>query len=103
MQIDMNQSGNQVRISVKGTIDEKGAEELKAQFQKINTATSQEVVIDCREVQHMGSSGIGKILLMYKHLATAGNKLSVINLPEDLYELFLELKLDTLFTLSRKS
>lgn len=103
MEVELSQNNNLVRLNVKGVIDEKGADQLKATFQQIDVAATKEVVIDCHEVHHIGSSGIGKILLLYKHLATEGNKLSVINLAEDLFDLFKELKLDTLFPISKKN
>lgn len=102
MEVELSRNDNLTRLNVKGIIDEKGADELKTIFKQIDTAATKEVAIDCREVQHIGSSGIGKILLLYKHLATEGNRLSVINLPEDLFNLFKELKLDTLFHVSGK-
>ncbi|HIJ78413.1 MAG: STAS domain-containing protein [Desulfobulbaceae bacterium] len=93
---------NQTQITLAGIIDEKGADELKSNFKAIDLASTKKVIIDCRQISHIGSSGIGKILLLYKHLATAGGTLSVINLGTDLFELFKELKLDTLFTISKK-
>lgn len=102
MEVEIIKNNNQVRLHIKGIVDEQGAEELKAKFQGIDLKTTTEVIIDCQGVEHIGSSGIGKILLMYKRLATVGNKLSVINLPEDLFELFRELKLETLFAISKR-
>ena len=102
MEITCVNNNKHTHITLDGTIDEKGADEIKASFKTINLASTKEVTIDCHQVNHIGSSGIGKILLLYKHLATTGGKLSVTNLQTDMFELFKELKLDTLFTITQK-
>lgn len=102
MQIETSQDEKRVRISLQGILDEKGAEELKSRFGQLQLDNVNEVEIDCSRVQHVGSSGIGKMLLLYKHLASKGGKLRVVNLPGPIYELFTELKMDTLFTVTKQ-
>ena len=60
------------------------------------------IVLDMAGVTHIGSSGIGKILLFYKNLAIKNSRLEVCGLSPMLYELFHELKLDSLFTISKR-
>ncbi|MDF1614473.1 STAS domain-containing protein [Desulfurivibrio dismutans] len=103
MQIEASQNDNKVCISLEGVVDEKGAEELKKRIKQLPLDSIQEVEIDCSRVKHIGSSGIGKILLLYKHLASNGGKLRVVNLSGPLFELFSELKMDTLFSITRQS
>ena len=94
--------GNRCRIAVKGIVDEKGAETLKKEFTKLNLSQIKELTVDLKEVEHIGSSGIGKLLLFYKHLSANHGTLRVTNLSAPLNDLFLELKLDSLFTISGK-
>jgi len=101
MKIESIQNGAQVRIVLKGIVDEKGAEEFKKQVTKLKLDSVKEVIIDCHEVRHIGSSGIGKMLLLYKHLASCGGTLSIVNLPGPMFELFTELKLNSLFSITR--
>lgn len=101
MKIESIQNGDQVRIVIQGIVDEKGAEELKKQVAKLKFDSVREVIIDCQKVRHIGSSGIGKLLLLYKHLASCNGTLSVVNLPGPMFELFTELKLNSLFTITR--
>lgn len=103
MNIEITQHDGQVRIALQGILDEKGAEALKTSFNQLHLDSLTEVVIDCAKVQHIGSSGIGKMLLLYKQLASKGGKLTVSNLSAPLYELFTELKMDTLFTVTRQA
>lgn len=97
MEIAIEQSNGQARLRIKGDIDEKGAETLKAEIGRLDLTRLGEVVIDLREVTYIGSSGIGKILLLYKHLAANDGTLRVENASANVYDLFKELKLDTIF------
>ncbi|MDZ7642261.1 MAG: STAS domain-containing protein [Desulfurivibrio sp.] len=103
MQIEVSQSGDQARFSLQGILNEQGAEELKSRFNQLRLDSISEVEIDCGQVEHIGSSGIGKLLLLYKKLASKGGTLKVVNLPGPLYDLFIELKMESLFTVSRKA
>ncbi|MEW6501381.1 MAG: STAS domain-containing protein [Thermodesulfobacteriota bacterium] len=97
MEIATEQSNGRARLRIKGNIDEKGAEALKAEIGRLNLESLSEVAIDLREVKYIGSSGIGKILLLYKHLTAKDGALRVENASANVYELFKELKLDTIF------
>jgi anti-sigma B factor antagonist len=59
------------------------------------------LVIDFHETTHIGSAGIGKLLLFYKDMAANDGKVRLENLSRDLYEMFTALKLDTVFTILR--
>jgi anti-anti-sigma factor len=93
---------NSARLTVTGEIDEKGAEEFKARLQELLTGNIKEVVIDFDGVNYIGSSGIGKLLLFYKNLAVHGGQVQVVNIKTDIYQLFVELKLDSIFTIHSK-
>lgn len=97
MEITVTKGSGNARLTVKGDIDEKGAEALKAEISALNLVSLAEVSIDLKGVPYIGSSGIGKILLLYKHLATHDGQLRLENLNPYVFELFKELKLDTLF------
>jgi anti-anti-sigma factor len=97
----VNESGK-ITVIVEGVIDEKGAEELKNTFNNLQAAPPPYVVLNMSSVSQIGSSGIGKILLFYKNLAIKGSRLEVIGLSPMLFELFHELKLDSLFSVSKR-
>lgn len=101
MKIEVEQAGEKIRLLVSGVLDEKGSEVLKSRLAAIDRQRVREVEIDCRELQHFGSSSIGKLLVFYKHFVSQGGKLTVSRLPSPIYEMFLELKIDTLFPVSR--
>ncbi|MDA8160669.1 MAG: STAS domain-containing protein [Desulfobacteraceae bacterium] len=101
MEVTVVRGEGRLTVTVAGMIDEEGADRLKETFdQVLGTTLLPVVVLDLRGTQHIGSSGIGKILLFYKNLSIKNSRLEVINLNPGLHELFRELKLDTLFAVS---
>jgi len=100
MKLQIDQQGDSATIRVLGNMDEAGAEELKKSFAAMDLAVVKTVTVDLAEVEVMGSSAIGKLLLFYKHLAQNNGRLKVCGLAPHIHDLFKELKLDTLFTIS---
>ncbi len=101
MEITVTRQGEQARFEIAGRIDENGAEALKQRFREINADDLKEVVFDFRNVVHIGSAGIGKLLLFYKDLALKDGGLRIENASQTVYELFKVLKLDTIIDISR--
>ena len=101
MEITINQNDDAVRISVKGSIDEQGAEKLKASFKSLNLKKISQAVFDFAGVDYIGSAGIGKLLLFYKDIALTGGTIHIENTSPVVYELLTVVKLDTIFTIKR--
>lgn len=101
MEVIIDKKGSNARFTVKGDIDERGAEILKNRFQEMNRLSVKQLVFDFKEVSYIGSSGIGKLLLFYKDLATSGGSIVVENVSEDIHELLMDLDLDTIITIKK--
>jgi anti-anti-sigma factor len=100
MNIQTTRNNQQTIVTLKGDIDESGAEEIKRVFREVSASATQEVILDFQGVSHIGSSGIGKLLVFYKDLAIRGGRLSLIHVPPSIALLMREMKLDTLFGIS---
>lgn len=100
MELTINNQGDQVIIEVVGSIDERGAEDLKRRFLELELNSIQEAVFDFTGVTFIGSAGIGKLLLFYKNLASHGGRVSIQNMNKDIYTMFKVVKLDKIFTIS---
>ena len=101
MQLNVTNEGERARFQIGGNVDEKGAEDLKQSFRGLNISSLKEAVFDFREVNYIGSAGIGKLLLFYKDMAVNGGKIRIENPSEPIYELLSVLKLDSLFSISK--
>lgn len=101
MDISVAQTGESLRITLNGQIDEHGADELKNHLTELDPTSLKDVTFDFGGVNRIGSSGIGRLLLFYKNLSVGGGSMRVENLSPTLFELFQSLKLDTLFPVTR--
>jgi len=99
MELKVTPQDDKARVEIAGNIDERGAEEMKRRFLDLDLASLKEVILDFSGVTFIGSSGIGKLLLLYKNLATHGGEMSIENMPKDIYTMFKVVKLDKIFTL----
>jgi anti-anti-sigma factor len=101
LEINITQSEENVRFTIIGDIDQRGAQELKQHFTRMDIKTLKEVVFDFGKVGHIGSAGIGKLLLFYKDMAVQGGIIRVENVSDTLHNLFSVLKLDSIFTITK--
>ncbi len=97
MDISVSQDKNNVTFTISGAIDEQGAQTLKSKFRALDINRIKTVVLDFSGVTHIGSAGIGKLLLLYKDLAIGGGEIHIVNISETIYSLMTTLKLDSVF------
>ena len=77
-----------LRVEVQ-TLSGDAAQELKQMFTQAVDAGEKNVTIDLGPVEFIDSSGLGKLLFMYKKLDKLGGKLTVSRVRDGLYA-FLE-------------
>jgi anti-sigma B factor antagonist len=99
MNVKTSVEGRKTYMDVSGSIDIPGAERLKKSLTKVLESDSNEIVINFEEVNFIGSSGIGKLLLFYKNFTAKGGQISIINLNKEITMLFKAIKLDKLFNI----
>jgi anti-sigma B factor antagonist len=99
MNIKVAHEGDKTIVNLSGSIDIPGAENLKKALNQIAEDNPREVIIDFNEVNFIGSSGIGKLLLFYKKFTTKGGRVLITNLNKEISALFKAIKLDKLFNI----
>ena len=101
MEFNVDQQNGKVMISIIGAVDNENAEELKNQFQNLLKKDFQEVVFDLSFVPFITSSGIGKLLIFYKNIISAGKKMRIKGINDNLFDLFKSIKLYQLFPIEQ--
>jgi anti-sigma B factor antagonist len=101
MNVKLANEGEKVTVFISGSVDIPGAESLKKTFNQIaeTNPLPKEVWVDFSEVNFIGSSGIGKLLLFYKKFTSKGGKVMIVNLNKEITALFKAIKLDKLFNI----
>jgi anti-sigma B factor antagonist len=99
MNIKVANEEHRTTVYLSGSVDIPGAESLKKVLNQIADDNPREVCIDFDEVNFIGSSGIGKLLLFYKKFTSRGGRVSIVNLNKEITALFKAIKLDKLFNI----
>jgi len=97
MNIKVTKEGDKATVFLSGNIDIPAAENLKHSMQELFHDELKEVTIDFNEVDSIGSSGIGALLLTHKELIAKNVKFTITNLNKEITALFKIIKLDKLF------
>lgn len=100
MKTTVSQTPDSVALKFVGSVDERGAAEMKNAFEQLELNRIKSVSLDFSEVDHIGSAGLGKLLLLYKRTATLGIEVRIERPIPEIAELLRELKLDHLFKVS---
>lgn len=99
MDYKVKKGEEEARVFLHGSIDIPGAERLKSILKQILNEKFKAVVIDFEEVEFIGSSGIGKLLLFYKNSKSIGCEIKLVNLNSEIKTLFKHIGLDEVFNL----
>jgi len=102
MDITATQLEGQLTLRIDGQVDEPGAERLKQEFRALHSKDIRDLVLDFSGLTHIGSAGLGKLLLFYKSVRTNGGRMKIINASPAIFNLLTELELDKVFSISRK-
>ncbi len=101
MEIKSVAEADRLRITVTGSINAVGAEELDSYLKGVDVASTKQIVFDFRSVDYIGSAGIGVLLLFYKRVALQGGRIAIENIRKDLYHMIADgMNLGRAFTLS---
>jgi anti-anti-sigma factor len=97
MNIKVTKEAGVTTVELNGTIDIPSAENLKKSLNGILEDKPERLILDFNEVDSIGSSGIGALLLTHKEFTSRGIPFSVVNLNKEITSLFKIIKLDKLF------
>jgi len=96
MYIKVLESEGKLVVRVKGDIYIDQADELLETFNNIIEKGPEEVLLDLKGLKSITSSGIGKIVLLYKELQKKKGVLKIEGVNDTIMEIFKIVKLDKL-------
>jgi anti-sigma B factor antagonist len=96
MNVKVLESDGKLTVKVKGDIYIDQADELLQTFNNIIEKSPKEVILDLKELQSITSSGIGKIVLLYKELQKKNGVVKIIGVNKTIMQIFKIVKLDKL-------
>lgn len=99
MELSATKTGETIRFDIKGEIDENGAQKMKEQFNQVYSPEFKTIIFNFDQVTHIGSAGIGKLLLFYKNVGINQGQIHIEKPSKTIYDLLLTLKLDSVFSI----
>ncbi len=99
MIVKTEREGDNVTVTLTGTIDIPSAEILKNSLIEIAEQGAKSITVDFKEVGSIGSSGIGALLLCHKEFNAKKIDFQLSNVNKEIKALFKIIKLDKLFKL----
>jgi len=96
MEINLAETDERTTVTMAGDIYIEQGDELLRVFNSIAEKNPKEVVIDLTDLNSITSSGIGKIVLLYKELVKRNGKIKIIGVNDTIMQIFKIVKLDKL-------
>ena len=96
MDIKMDESDKKITLTLKGDIYVEQADELLDTVTSIIEKSPEEVEIDLSGLKSITSSGIGKIVLLYKGLQDKNGRIKIVGVNDTIMQIFKIVKLDKL-------
>lgn len=88
MKVDVAQQGEYLVISLQGRLDTIQADPVEKKMLEILDQGYNRVILDCKQLDYISSSGIRIFLIVQKRLITTGGTLKICNLQPNIQEIF---------------
>lgn len=96
MDVKVSEGEKSATVTLKGDIYVEQADELLEIFNSIIEKGPKEVIIDLSGLKSITSSGIGKIVLLYKGLQKKNGKVKIVGVNNTIMQIFKIVKLNKL-------
>ena len=96
MKISVAEGDGKTTVNLTGDIYTEQSDELQQVFDGIIKKKPKEVVIDLTELKSITSSGIGRIVYLFKELDKEGGKIEIVGVNDTIMQIFKIVKLDKL-------
>jgi anti-sigma B factor antagonist len=101
MKILVSDGDEKTTVTLQGDIYTEQGDELHQVFNDIVDRNPKEVVIDLSDLKSITSSGIGKIVYLYKDLNKKGGKIRIVGVNDTIMHIFKIVKLDKFMEIER--
>ncbi len=88
MKVEIKNEGNAVCAYLDGRLDTVSAAECEKDFTQLKDATSQEIIVDCTNLEYISSSGLRLFLSLRKAVDANGRKLTIRHINDEIRNVF---------------
>jgi len=90
-------AGDHVKVVLSGEVDIYTSQELKENLYRVVESNKKNVIIDCKELNYIDSTGLGIFVGALKKAKQYEKKIKIINLKDNIKKLFIITGLDKIF------
>lgn len=91
--------GDKVIVNLEGDLDTAAAQSTEKEFQPLMTTTDKTIVIDCKDLNYISSSGLRLFLSLLKSCKPNNNTLTLENLNDNIKKVFTMTGFSSLFNI----
>ncbi|PYG88121.1 anti-sigma B factor antagonist [Ruminiclostridium sufflavum DSM 19573] len=89
--------GKDTQITLSGEIDIYTSQSLKDELNEVISSCQGDIIIDCKELAYIDSTGLGILVGALKEIRKNNNDIYICNLKDNIKKLFVITGLDKLF------
>lgn len=99
MKTTIKEEGDKIFVSLEGDLDTAAAQETEKDFQDLMNSKGKNIVIDCKDLNYISSSGLRLFLSLLKSCKPNGNSLILENLNDNIKKVFTMTGFSSLFNI----
>lgn len=88
MKTTIEENGNKIVVNLDGDLDSAAAQETEKAFQPLNDLKDKEIILECKNLNYISSSGLRLFLGLLKNCKPNGNSLVLENVNENIKKVF---------------
>ncbi len=88
MKINIQQNEKEVVVFLRGELDTIATTQMNEELNRVTDLTDQKLVIDCKELEYISSSGLRFFMQLKRNSEQRGGSIQIRNLNEDVEEIF---------------
>jgi anti-anti-sigma factor len=100
MEINIQPNGQETTVQLIGLLDTTATSEQEDELQKVLDIADQALVMDCSELEYISSAGLRFLMQLKRASEAKGGKIRIINMNEDVAEIFRMSGFHNIFSLS---
>jgi len=89
MNITIEKENNVTTAILEGRLDTLASQEVASEMEKLNQAADGTVVLDCKDLTYISSSGLRLFLSLRKAAVSKGGNIIIRNMSADIRQVFL--------------
>lgn len=101
MNVTFSTSEDCITAKIVGSLTESNQQQLKSVFDHLLAAPEKTVDLDLSGVPLMGSTGIGKLIILHRALQRTGRTMRIVSIHEELYGFFASMRLGLLLDIPK--